>query len=149
MTRVVEQGWFSVPFPPHLVLPLLTAVGETRWVDGWEPVFPEPARHDVGEVWLTAAHGVTTTWVTVERTAEQVRYARVTPGVSAGTVTVRCRPALDGATDVDVAYDLTALGTDGQVALTALRAGFADMLEEWRRGLTAALSAPAAPAARP
>jgi hypothetical protein len=58
-----------------------------------------------------------------------MRYARVTPGVHAGTVEVRCHPDGDE-TRADVTYDLTALSPD---ALEPFAAGFDAMLAEWER----------------
>ena len=73
-------------------------------------------------------------WVTVERGARTRRYARVTPGVQAGTVSVRCEP--DGAgTVATVGYELTALGPDADLA--AFAAGYADFLAEWEREIAA------------
>jgi hypothetical protein len=57
----------------------------------------------------------------------------VTPDVAAGLVEVTCRPGLDGTTDVDVAYDVTALSKDGRETLAHLQDGFDDMLASWQR----------------
>ena len=58
-----------------------------------------------------------------------MRYARVTPGVLAGTVDVRCHPD-DGDTRAEVTYDLAPLTPD---ALDRFAAGFDGMLAEWER----------------
>jgi hypothetical protein len=82
-------------------------VGERAWAPGWDPVFPAGEAGDgaaPGTVFLTGA----STWVVVDRTADRVRYARVTPGVRAGTVEVRLRPDGDE-TLADVTYVTTAL----------------------------------------
>ena len=73
--------------------------------------------------------------MTVERGgAGRVRYARVTPGVQAGTVSVRCEP--DGAgTVATVGYELTALGPDADLA--AFAAGYDDFLAGWEREIAA------------
>ena len=81
-----------------------------------------------GTVFSTDAHGVHTTWVILERTPLTAVYARVPPGVSAGTVTVTLRP--DGEhTIAEVTYDLTSLGAD----LQPFADGFGHMLGEWER----------------
>ena len=60
-----------------------------------------------------------------------MRYARVTSGVHAGTVEVRCHPDGDDTrTRADVTYELTELSPD---ALDHFAAGFASMLAEWER----------------
>ena len=104
-------------------MPLFTAEGERRWVPGWDPYYP--GGH--GDVWVTGA----TTWVTTDRTATSATYARVTPGDTAGFVRVSCT-AVSGGTEVEVSYDLTATGPDGEERLPAFEAGYGQMLEEWR-----------------
>ena len=75
-----------------------------------------------------------TTWVTVERSDRVRRYARVTPGVQAGTVSVRCEP--DGAgTVATVGYELTALGPDADLAAFADR--YVGLLAGWEREIAA------------
>jgi hypothetical protein len=81
-----------------------------------------------------------TVWVIADRAPDAMRYARVTPGVHAGTVEVRCEPA-GSTTRAHVTYDLTALGDDE--ALDRFAAGFPAMLAEWERLIAAALEAPA------
>jgi hypothetical protein len=82
-------------------------------------------------VFTTAAHGVHTIWVILERTALTATYARVTPGVSAGTVSVALRPDGDE-TIAEVAYDLTSLGP-ADAELVRFAAGFDAMLATWER----------------
>ena len=79
-----------VPLPVERALHLFTPVGERAWAPGWDPVFPAGESGDgaaPGTVFLTGA----STWVVVDRAPDRVRYARVTPGVRAGTVEVRLR----------------------------------------------------------
>ena len=71
-----------------------------------------------------------TVWVALG----DLRYARVTPGVQAGTVAVRLAPDGDG-TRAEVTYDLTALSDDADLA--AFAAGFDAMLAGWERDIAA------------
>jgi hypothetical protein len=64
------------------------------------------------------------------------------PGRRAGTVTVRLREDGEGSV-VDVAYDITALGPEGEQAVKGMdEAGFAAMLGEWERLIRGALKLP-------
>lgn len=45
---------------------------------------------------------------------------------------VTCRPGLDGTTDVEVAYDITALSDRGREVVAHLSEGFDDMLATWQ-----------------
>lgn len=129
--RHVLSDRFALPVPPDRAFRLFTAVGEREWVAGWEPRFPAPTTDDAtpGTVFET---GSTTIWVVVDAAPpERIRYARVTPGDSAGTVEVRLRPDGDGS-EVTVSYDLTALSATGDQRLTEFAAGYADFLAQWR-----------------
>ncbi|MFD0537579.1 hypothetical protein ACFQY7_31315 [Actinomadura luteofluorescens] len=86
-------GRLTVALPPGEAFHLFTAQGERRWAPRWEPSFPAPAADDAepGTVFQTPDHdhGRTTTWIVVDAApGRRIRYARVTPGVSAGTVSV-------------------------------------------------------------
>jgi hypothetical protein len=70
-----------------------------------------------------------------------MRYARVTPGIHAGTVEVRCEPA-GSDTRAQVTYDLTALGDS--TTLDRFADGFDAMLAEWERTISDALAVRAA-----
>ncbi len=112
---------------------LFTPVGERLWAHHWEPRFPAGEHGDgsaPGTVFLTGD----THWVVVDRTPDRVRYARVTPGVRAGTVEVRVRPDGDGAV-ADVTYEMTPLaaGDDFQPAI-----------HEWEPAIAEAIASGAA-----
>jgi hypothetical protein len=58
----------------------------------------------------------------------------MTPGVSAGTVTVRCTP--DGeATAAEVTYALTALGERGERRLEAMAVDYPAHIDGWSRAI--------------
>jgi hypothetical protein len=123
------HGSFHVPRPPTEALPLFTPEGERAWVPGWNPTFLSDT------VFTTDHDGHQTIWVIADRTEHSMRYARVTPGVKAGTVEVRCQP--DGPhTRAHVTYDLAALGPDAD--LDRFAAGYDAMLADWERRIAEA-----------
>jgi hypothetical protein len=125
---MIHSRTLRVPLPPAEALHLFTPVGERAWAPGWDPVFPAGERGDGaahGTVFLTGA----STWVVVDREPDRVRYARVLPGVRAGTIEVRLRPDGDD-TLADVTYVTTALD-DGP---------FDPGLAHWEHALRAALA---------
>jgi hypothetical protein len=122
------QGHLHVPLPPDDAIALFTAEGERAWVPGWDPRQYDDA--------VFTTHDDQTFWVTVDQEPRRRRYARVTPGVHAGTVEVRCEP--DGAhTRAHVTYELTALEPD---ALSGFADGYEGMLAEWERLIDGCLS---------
>lgn len=123
--------------PVDRVFPLFTPLGETLWVDGWNPEFLHPSSGETsdGMVFRTRHGDEETLWACVDfdPTAHRVRYARVTPASRFGFVEVICREAGAGRTEASVAYTFTALTPDGQSYLSDLtEAAFARMIEEWR-----------------
>lgn len=138
--RVRRRGDFHLAIPPEDAFDLFTAEGERLWVDGWEPRILSACATVPGSVFLTSHGGEETIWVVVDANREEglLRYARVSPGRRAGTVEVRIRPD-GGGTRVEVAYDLTALGAEGEAVLRSMdEAGFAEMLTQWKKMIEAA-----------
>ena len=118
------QGTLHVPLPPTEAIHLFTAEGERAWAPGWDPTNVSPT------VFTTDHDHRHTIWVITDETATTRRYARVTPGVHAGTVAVRCEP--DGEhTRAHVTYELAALGPHAD--LDGFAARYAEMLAEWER----------------
>jgi hypothetical protein len=118
-----------VPLAPERALHLFTPVGERLWVEHWDPHFPAGEEGDgsaPGTVFLTGD----THWVVVDRTPDRVRYARVTPGVRAGTVEVALRADGDGAV-ADVTYAMTSFAGDDD---------FNPAIHEWEPAIVAALA---------
>ena len=134
--RTRQHGSFALPLPPTEAFDLFTAEGEERWVAGWEPVIlSDCGATEPGAVFLTDHGGEQTIWTVLEadRAAGRLAYSRVSPGRRAGTVRVSLAPRPDG-TRVEVAYDLTSLGGDGDRAVRSMdSAGFGRMLGEWQR----------------
>jgi hypothetical protein len=135
--HVERSHAITLPIPVDRAFPLFTPIGEIDWAPGWAPDFLHPTSGETqaGMVFTTAADGVTTLWACTEWAPDQhrVRYARVTPGNRFGFVDVRCT-ARCGDTEVEVGYQFTALGPEGEVYVSGLtEAAFAEMIEEWKR----------------
>ena len=137
--RVRLTGSFVLTGGLDAVLSLFTAEGEQQWAPGWDPVWADESHeHEVGEVWTTAGPP-TTTWVTVDASADHVRYARVAIGDSAGLVTVTCAEN-GGRTMVTVDYDLSALSDSGAERLKHFAVAYDDMLAHWQHHTSRALA---------
>ncbi|MFF4370529.1 hypothetical protein [Streptomyces sp. NPDC001594] len=149
MNRRVLSAALHVPLPPEEAFRLFTARGERDWVPGWEPVFPVETPDDTapGTVWLTASHEEETTWLVVSRDfPRSVSYARITPGVRAGTVTVAltANGAGTGAgagtgtgSEVTVTYDMTPLTPAAAEALDEFAAAYPSFIRSWAELITA------------
>src|SRR5947207_3832431 len=122
----------TVGLPREQAMPLFTAEGERRWADGWEPRYPEPARRDgPGAVFTTAHGGHETTWIMVDDLPDGVRYARVTQGLTAGTVAVNVLASDEHTTSLSVTYDLTALSSAGETWLAGFDSRYETEVVSW------------------
>lgn len=134
-------GRISVPLPPNEAFRLFTPRGEQDWAHGWHPHFPAPTPDDTepGTVFETNAHEQHTIWLVTDRQpGKRIAYARVTPDVQAGTVTVVL--TADGQhSDVEVTYHLTALTSLASEKLADFAAGYPDYLRSWQDAITALL----------
>lgn len=138
------SGTIRVALPPAEAFHLFTPRGERDWVAGWEPHFPDRTTDDTqpGTVFLTDVHGAATTWVVSDRRpGHSVSYARVSPGVRAGTVTVVLEQAPNTHHSVvTVTYDLTALTAEATADLDEFAAGYPAFLRSWQDAIDAWLS---------
>ena len=128
----------TVDRPQPAALALFTPEGERAWVPGWDPSYPAPQRREgAGAVFLTGHAEETTIWVMVDKGERGFRYARVTAGDTAGTVTVTVVDAAPTRTRLRVEYDLTALGPNGAARLEAFRGSFGNYIAEWEAAIAA------------
>jgi hypothetical protein len=131
-------GRIRVGLPPAEAFRLFTPRGEQDWAPGWDPAFPAETPDDTepGTVFETGGHGQRTIWVVTGRQSGRcISYARMTPGDRAGTVTVELSPA-DGASDVEVTYQLTALSAAAQPGLREFADGYAAYLQSWQDAIS-------------
>jgi hypothetical protein len=127
-----------VELPCEQAMALFTPDGERRWAEGWDPRYPDPGRREgPGAVFITEHGSHHTTWVMVDHRRESVRYARVTHGVTAGTVAVDVLRSAEQATVVHVTYDLTALTPAGETWLEAFDAHYDAEIAGWATDIAA------------
>jgi hypothetical protein len=142
-TAVRRATEITIGLPPEQAMALFTAEGERRWVNGWDPQYPEPGRQEgPGAVFTTGHGGHQTTWIMVDHRPEGVRYARVTEGMTAGTVAVDVVGSSERSTQVRVTYDLTSLGPAGDAWLESFDADYEASIGDWATEIAAALHRP-------
>jgi hypothetical protein len=143
-SRAVCRGSFSLPLTVAEALPLFTPEGERDWAgSSWDPIYaiPGAASDDSapGTVFTTESAGGRATWIVLERHEYGMRYARIAPERTAGTIEVVCTTSACGeGTDVTVTYDVTSLGPLGHAFVEELQAGYDAFLESWRRDIVTA-----------
>jgi hypothetical protein len=133
--RAALRDEFELPLARRAAFRLFTARGEELWVPGWAPRFFQDDADDLaaGTVWQTRDDaGRATTWIVLDcEPGRGARYARVSEGWTAGTVTV-VLDDIAGGCRVRVEYDLTAMTTDAAADLARFADGYAAFLGEWR-----------------
>jgi hypothetical protein len=137
---VVRATEITVELPAEEAMKLFTPEGERRWADGWDPQYPEADRREgPGAVFTTGHGGHQTTWIMVDHSPRSVRYARVTEGMTAGTVAVDVVGSREHSTRVRVTYDLTALTNTGESWLDAFDADYDTAIGGWSTEIAAGL----------
>jgi len=147
-TTVCRAAEFTVALPLEQTMALFTADGEREWAgDGWDPRFLSPERRDGPGAVFTTEHSGHTTWVMVDHQSDRVRYARVSDGLTAGTIAVQAVAEVDpdagadpNVTRVRVTYDLTALSAEGERWLAHFDAGYADEIASWAGDIARAIN---------
>lgn len=140
-TILNRSAEITVGLPPDQAMALFTAEGERRWADGWDPRYPEPDRRDgPGAVFHTTHGSHQTTWIMVDDGPDGVRYARITHGMTAGTVAVDVVTSDSDTTRVRVTYDLTALTPTGEAWLANLDTNYGSEIGSWATHIAAALT---------
>ena len=144
MSRTVLRATeITVELPPEQAMGLFTPEGECRWADDWDPQYPEANRREgPGAVFTTGHGGHQTTWIMVDHGPGSVRYARVTQGMTAGTVAVDIVGSGADSTRVRVTYDLTALTSAGESWLEAFDADYDTAIRGWSTEIAAGLQRP-------
>jgi hypothetical protein len=139
---VCRAAEFTVALPREQTMALFTAEGERAWAgDGWDPRYPASERRDrSGAVFTTGHAGHDTTWVMVDHGPDCVRYARVTGGLTAGTIAVEVVAADVDATRVRVTNDHTALSAEGERWLGHFDASYAAEIASWADDIARAIS---------
>jgi hypothetical protein len=130
-------GTLTVARPPSEAFGLFTPRGEQAWAPGWLPRFPVERADDShpGTVFETDGQSGTVTWIVLDRDwGRRVRYARVTPRTTAGTVTVTLDP-VGASSRVTVTYELTALSEAGRSELAAFADDFVAFLRSWEKAI--------------
>lgn len=141
LPHVARTHAIRVDAPPEQAFPLFEPVGEKLWAAGWDPEFLHPADGAAreGAVFLTRAAGEpATVWMIARHAPEagHVAYARITPGIRAVRVDVRCRPDGPGATLAAVTYEYTALSEAPDPYLDGLdEARYREGIEAWGRAI--------------
>jgi hypothetical protein len=137
---VLRATEVTVDLPVEQALKLFTPEGERIWADGWDPQYPEADRREgPGAVFTTEHGGHQTTWIMVDHGPGGVRYARVTQGMTAGTVAVDVVESSERSTRVRVTYDLTALTSAGEAWLEAFDADYDTAIGGWSSEIAAGL----------
>ncbi|MDQ7993977.1 MAG: hypothetical protein REI45_14995 [Propionicimonas sp.] len=143
MTPIVRTHLQRIDAPPAEVFPLLCPVREAEWLDGWREhcevlftrsgvaerdcVFRTPAGADE-MVWLVTLH---------DAGARRVEFARVVPGLEAGTLRLAVLPDGPDRSFVHVEYTVHALSAAAapRVAERWEEAAFRANQEHWEASM--------------
>lgn len=114
---VTLTGTIVLDAPIDEVFPLFSPLGETKWVDGWEPELLAPRGADwvQGMVFRTVSDGRPQIWVVseLEMQAHRVVYYRTEPDLLVARVEVRCGRLDSQRTEAAIVYSYVGLSDAG------------------------------------
>lgn len=155
--RLEREHSFHVELPPAEAFTFFEPIGEKRWAEDWQPVFPTPedARLHDGTVFTVArphpAGGapIDSVWtITRYEPPELIQYWNVLVGIRTTRIEVQCRARPTGGTHVRVRYLYTGLSDAGDTAIAEVtEAAFAKAIGGWGDAIAAYLrrGTPASP----
>ena len=130
--------------PPETVFPLLCPTREGEWLEGWadtcELVWSASGVAEAGCVFRTTEPGrPDAIWIITEHDPDRraVAFARVVPGLAAGTLRIEVEPSIGGTSAVSIRYSVVSTSADGE-AYVAQRYDRNDLLASvvwWERSM--------------
>ena len=138
--HVDRKGVVPMDLPFEEAFALFNAVGERRWVAGWDPRFVHPALPRAGEgvVFQTTGTGTATaTWVQTahEPSAGSASFVYVVPNHRAAMVDVGVTHDGEGRSRATVRYRMTSLSSDADDFVCAFGEAFEDNMAQWAEAI--------------
>jgi hypothetical protein len=134
-------GAFEIAIDAAHAIELFTPEGERRWVEGWEPHYPDPDRdrRAAGTAFVTRSEDGERFWLITAAAESSMAYSRFDPRGIVAAIEVVCTPVSDAVTRVDVSYTLTALNRAAEADIAEFAAGYDGYLAGWKRAIEAVL----------
>jgi hypothetical protein len=133
-THVRAQRELEIAAPADIVFRMFTPKGEELWIDAWRPRYlhPQDGTTVRGMVFATGEGAEYTLWQMTEFDPVHHRsiYARTTPGIRIGTVTVEVEPIDPLNSRARIRYEMTALA-EGPVLAPYLDPAFESLIHGW------------------
>lgn len=133
--NVRNEHSITLAVPADAAFMLFTPKGEELWIDHWRPHYLHPAdgRTAEGMAFATGEGPEYTLWqlIVFDRVQRRSVYARTTPVLRLGTVTVEVEPIDSVSSRVSVRYDMTALAGDDAALAGYRNPQFAAMIDGW------------------
>ena len=138
--HVEREGLVPMALPFAKAFPLFNAVGERRWVAGWDPRFVHPVEGSAGEgvVFQTTRTGLgTATWVQTrhEPATGVASFVYVLPEHHTAMVDVVVTPDGEGRSRASVRYRMTSLSSDADDFVRAFGDTFEDNMAHWAEAI--------------
>lgn len=138
--HVERRGAVPMALPFEEAFALFNAVGERRWVAGWDPHFVHPALPRAGEgvVFQTTGTGTgTATWVQTahDPSAGTASFVYVVPDHRVTMVDVDVARDGEGRSRASVRYRMTSLSSDADNFVRAFGETFEDFMVDWAEAI--------------
>lgn len=126
---------FTAQAPYDEVFPLFGAHEERNWAKGFDPQFlhPSPAHDQQGMVFTWNHDGSSNTWINTafDAASGHVQYVYIVTGTMITLIDIHLAKSGTRETRVSVAYERTALSSDGNQQVTQHAAADRNKASEW------------------
>ena len=138
--HVDRRGVVPMALPFEEAFALFNAVGERRWVAGWDPRFVHPALPRAGEGVVFRTTGTdsgTATWVQTahEPSAGAASFVYVVPDHRVAMVDVAVARDGEGRSCASVRYRMTSLSSEADDFVRAFSEAFEDNMAHWAEAI--------------
>ena len=121
--RVKREYAQTLCAAPEVVFPLLCPVEEEKWVPGWAPeyVVSSSGVVELDCIFQTAGSPHSSVWIVSRYEPEKLHLEmyKVTPGHTVGKLQIQLSATGPDATQADISYEYTSLGSSGDTLLLA------------------------------
>ncbi len=126
--------------PPDQVFPLLCPVREKEWVEGWNPsvIYSSSGYAECDCIFITPDGDSEAIWVVIHYDPEnyKIEFVKITPGITAGRISITLYGDDDKGTIAEVTYMYTALSDAGITFVEQFSAeAYLSFMKKWEDAL--------------
>jgi len=132
-----KTAQFDLDYPPQKAIYLFSGEGEKYWVKDWKPVFSRGNGFNKNDVFYVNSFEGKPIFIVLDFDEHQCRasYSEVFPGLTAGTLDIDITPIGDDKSSIQITYNLSALGSEGEKSIEELERNYEKAILAWKEDI--------------